>query len=254
MRLCARHRPGKDGTSALSTFSLLLLLLFLIVFGWQFFMYCVNMEMPRLSRFLTLLLILMAVSEVLLATFELPATLIDLVILICMGNQTIALCCWVVIFTIILFFMVVFLPKLKWDRILRFHPIKYALLGTLIISLTVYTELFNGCYSFKDWQEYSSFKQSFAQYDRHFWPTKFIKKTQDNGRRILTTYSVYPWDVQIDDGRQFAYKVVTFYSTDDDIFYYYPFTYNLYAGSDSLPVEHQASAPSQQKVSDSDIV
>lgn len=236
----------------MSTFSLLLMLLFLILFGIQFFMYFVNIEMPRFSGFLTLLLILMVIVEILLAVFEWPAALIDLIVLICMGNKTIALFCAIVIFTVVLFFLVVFLPKLKWQKILRFTPMKYVLLGFVVIALAIYTELFNGSYSFHDMNEYRTFKQSFAKYDRHFWPTKFIKKTEDNGRRILTTYSVYPWDVEIDDGKQLAYKVITFYSTDDDIFYYYPFTYDLYNGPTPLPVEHETSSAASKTVSDSD--
>ena len=244
----------------MSTFSLMLMLLFLIVFGIQFFMYFVDMEMPRFSKFLTLLLILMLTAEIILAVFEWPAALIDLIVLICMGNKTIAMCCAAVIFTVTLFILVKILPKIKWSKVLVFTPIKYVVLGTLVIPLLIYTELFNGSYSFDSMEEYNDFKQSFAQYDRHFWPTKFVKHTEDNGRDFIVTYSIYPWDVEIPDGKQFAYKVITFYSTDEDkqILNYYPFTYKLYAGVDSLPIEHAAassvSSSDMNDVSESDAV
>ena len=229
----------------MSTFSLLLMLLFLIVFGVQFFMYFVNMEMPRFSRFLTLLLILMLIAEIIISSFELPAKLIDLIVLISMGNKTIVICCAAVIFTVLLFILVKLLPKFKWKKILKFTPVKYVIMGFLVIVLAIYTELFNGCYSFDSLNEYNDFKQNFAKYDRRFWPTKYIKSIEDNGQEKVTTYSIYPWDVEITDGRQFAYKVVTFYGVDSygdsRYFYYYPFTYNLYAGVSSTPVEYEKS-------------
>jgi hypothetical protein len=195
----------------------------------------------------------MLIAEILLATFELPAGLIDLIVLISMGNRTIALCCGGVIFTVLLFLMVVFLPKLKWQRILAFSPMKYVVVGALVISLAIYTELFNGSYSFDSGEEYSSFKQSFAKYDRHFWPTKYIKGTKDRGQDTITVYSIYPWDVEITDGRQFVYKVITFYSDEDGAFCYYPFTYNLYMGVEPSRVEYDKPAPvPAASVSDSD--
>ena len=99
--------------------------------------------------------------------------------------------------------------------------------------------------------EYNEFKQEFSQYDNHFWPTKYIREIEDNGREILNKTSVYPWDVTISDGKQFAYKVVTYYDeselTKKPILYYYPFTYNTYAGIDPKPVM------STETVSESDV-
>lgn len=227
------------------------MLLFLIVFGIQFFMYFVDIEMPRFSAVLTLMLILMLIAETILAIFELPAKLIDGIVFISMGNRAIALCCGAVIFTVLLFILVLVLPKFKWKKILKFTTLKYVIMGAFVILLSIYTELFNGSYSFESMREYNTFKQDFAKYDRHFWPTKYIKTIEDNGQNTMTTYSIYPWDVEITDGRQFAYKVVTFYSADgygdSDSFYYYPFTYNLYAGVSSKPVEYekQSAAPSK---------
>lgn len=238
----------------MSTFSTLLLILFLLIFGIRFFMYFMDIDMPLVSGLMTLLLLLMTVAEITLAGFELPAALIDLVVLISMGNRTIAICCGAVIVTVLLLICVVVFPRFHWKKILAFHPVKYAALGVVILSLAIYTELFNGSYSFRDLEEYNAFKQSFAQYDRHFWPTKFIRKTEDNGREIVTTYSVYPWDVEIDDGKQFAYKVVTFYSDEDNSFQYYPFTYNLYAGTEPRPVSQGTSGmPASPRVSGSDL-
>lgn len=235
----------------MSTFSLLLMLLFLIIFGIRIFMYCVDIEMPMLSALMTLFLLLMILAEIVIATFELPAALIDVIVFISMGNKAIAIGCGIVIFIVLTFIFIMIYPKFNWHRILSFSLVKYLVLGCILITLTIYTELFNGSYSFHSLEEYNEFKQSFSQYDRHFWPTKFIRNTKDNGRDMVTTYSIYPWDVEIPDGRQFAYKVITFYSDgetgNEHIFNYYPFTYKLYAGVDSLPIDHKTP------VSDSDL-
>lgn len=228
----------------MSTFSILLLLLFLIIFGVQIFLYCVEIDLPRISKFMTLMLFLILISEIILATFEIPAKLIDLIVLISMGKKAIAIGCGIVIFIILMFIFIMIFPKINWQRIMSSTPVKYVTVGTIIILLMVYTELFNGCYSFKSMRDYFEFRSEFSQYDNRFWPTKFIENTEDKGQEIVTTYSVYPWDVTIPDGRQFAYKVITFYSTDNDEnnhkLYYYPFTYRLYAGVTALPVEHDA--------------
>lgn len=236
----------------MSTFSLLLMLLFLIVFGIQFFMYFVNIDMPRFSGFLTLLLLLMVIMEIIIAAFELPAALIDGMVLICMGNRMIFVCCAAAVLLVLLFIAVKLLPKINWKKALTFTPIKYVVLGALVILLSIYTELFNGSYSFDSMEQYNAFKQEFAKYDRHFWPTKFIRGS--NGVEHTTVYSIYPWDVEITDGRQVAYKVVTFYADDDSEYEYgtlcyYPFTYNLYAGASPMPVEYEKSAPAQDAAS-----
>lgn len=246
----------------MSTFSLSLMVLFLIVFFLQFFMYFVNIEMPRFSGFLTVLLLLMLVLEVNIALFELPAKVMDGIVYISMGKRTIALCFGAVAFTVLLFIFVKLFPKIPWKSLLTFTPLKYVVLGGLVITLAIYTELFNGSYSFDSLKEYNTFKQNFAQYDRHFWPTKYIKTVGKTNRSRQTTYSVYPWDVEITDGKQFVYKVVTFYATDDDEehniksgdFCYYPFTYNLYVGAVPSPVEYEKTEEPEpeQTVSDSD--
>ena len=224
----------------MSTFNLLIILLFILLFGARLFMYCVNIEMPRVSGTVTLVMMLMLLSEVLIAIFEFPAALIDGIIFICMGNKAIAIGCCVVILIVLIFIFIIIFPKIKWYKILSFSPLKYAIIGLLLIFATIYTELFNGSYSFKDLDEYNQFKQEFSQYDNHFWPTKYIREVEDNGREILTKTSVYPWDVSISDGKQFAYKVVTYFDesepSDTPVLYYYPFTYNTYAGVDPRPV------------------
>ena len=245
----------------MSTFSLLLLLLFLLVFGIRIFMYCVNIYMPKVSDIMTLVLLLMIVTELILAIFEFPAIVIDGIVFISMGNKAIAVGCGIVILIVTVFIFIMIYPKIPWQRLLSFSPLKYALIGFVLLPLVIYTELFNGSYSFDSMEEYNDFKQSFSQYDRHFWPTKFIKHTEDNGRDFVITYSVYPWDVEIPDGKQFAYKVITFYSTDEDrqVLNYYPFTYKLYAGVNSVPVEHDTppttvSSSDMENVSESDAV
>ena len=224
----------------MSTFNLLIILLFILLFGARLFMYCVNIEMPHISEFITLLLMLMLISEAILAVFEFPAVLIDGIVFVCMGNKAIAIGCGIVIFIVLVFIFIIIYPKIKWHKILSFSPFKYAVIGLILICLTIYTELFNGSYSFRDLDEYNEFKQEFSQYDNHFWPTKYIREIEDNGREILNKTSVYPWDVTISDGKQFAYKVVTYYDeselTKKPILYYYPFTYNTYAGIDPKPV------------------
>lgn len=236
----------------MSTFSLLLLLLFLVIFGLRIFMYCVNMDMPRLSGFLTLMLLLLILAEIILATFEFPAIVIDGVVFISMGNEIIAVGCGIVTVIVLAFVFIMIYPRIPWIKVLSFSPIKFIILGAILLSLTVYTELFNGSYSFDSMDEYNSFKQSFSQYDVHFWPTKYIKRTEDNGREFTVTYSVYPWDVNLPDGKQFAYKVITFYSSEEgqEGLYYYPFTFKLYAGVDPVSI---TQTDANRAVSDSDL-
>lgn len=242
----------------MSTFNLLIILLFILLFGARLFMYCVNIEMKRVSEIITLILMLMVISEIILAIFEFPAALIDGILFVCMGNKAIAIGCGIVILIVFVFIFIIIYPKIKWSRILSFSPIKYAIIGFLLILTTIYTELFNGSYSFKNLSEYNEFKAEFSQYDAHFWPTKYIREVDDNGRDILTKTSVYPWDVSISDGKQFAYKVVTFYNdselSDKPTLYYYPFTYNTYAGVDPKPVLKSDAVSSSDlvQVSDSD--
>ncbi|MBQ9901122.1 MAG: hypothetical protein IJM51_01860 [Clostridia bacterium] len=243
----------------MSTFNLLIILLFILLFGARLFMYCVNMEMPRISALITLLILLMLLSELILAIFEFPAVVIDGIVYISMGNRAIAIGCGVVIFIVSVFIFIIIYPKIKWKKILSFSLLKYAVIGLLLICTAIYTELFNGSYSFKDLDEYNRFKNEFSQYDNHFWPTKFIRETEDDGREILTKTMVYPWDVSSSDGKQFAYKVVTYYDesniTSHPVLYYYPFTYNTYAGIDPRPLLKEGDTSyerSNNSVSDSD--
>ena len=231
----------------MSTFNLLIILLFILLFGARLFMYCVNIEMPRCSEIITLILLLMLISEVILAVFEFPAAVIDGIIYICMGNKAIAIGCGIVILIVFVFIFIIIYPRIKWKKILSFSTIKYAIIGFLLIIATMYTELFNGSYSFKSLSEFNEFKRDFSQYDNHFWPTKYIRDIEDNGSEILTKTSIYPWDVSISDGDQFAYKVVTFYYYDSHELYYYPFTYNTYAGVDPRRIF------SSDTISDSDL-
>lgn len=248
-----RNAVRKDDFKNVSTFGILLLLLFLIIFGVQIFLYCVEIDMPKVSGFMTLLLFFMLITEIILAIFELPAMLIDGIVFISMGRKAVAIGCGIVIFIILTFIFIMIYPKINWQRIMSSNPIKYVVTGALIIILMVYTELFNGCYSFQSMSDYFEFKSEFSQYDNHFWPTKFIENTENKGQEVMTTYSIYPWDVEIPDGRQFAYKVITFYSSDEDgnnyRLYYYPFTYKLYAGVTALPIEHDTN----DTVSNSDV-
>lgn len=242
----------------MSTFNLLIILFFMLLFGVRLFMYCVNIEMPRVSEMITLAVMLMLLSEIVLSLFEIPAAVIDGIVYICMGNKAIAIGCGIVILIVAIFIFIIIYPKIKWNKILSYSPLKLTVLGFLIILFTIYTELFNGSYSFKNLNEYNEFKHEFSQYDNHFWPTKFIREVDDDGREILTKTSVYPWDVTISDGKQFAYKVLTYYDESDVTrqpeLYYYPFTYNSYAGIDPRPVlkEGTASANQTQNVSESD--
>ena len=221
-------------------------------------MYCVNIDLPLVSEIITLVLMLMVISEIILAIFEFPAALIDGILFVCMGNKAIAIGCGVVILIVFVFVFIIIYPKINWHKIFSFSPIKYAIIGFLLIIATIYTELFNGSYSFKDLSEFNEFKNEFSQYDDHFWPTKYIREVEDNGREIITKTSVYPWDVSISDGKQFAYKVVTFYDESElssqPILYYYPFTYNTYAGVDPRPVQGSdaVSSTDPDSVSDSD--
>ena len=221
-------------------------------------MYCVNIEMPRISAIITLLIMLMLTAEIVLAVFEFPAVVIDGIVYICMGNKAIAIGCGIVILIVSIFIFIIVYPKIRWKRILSFSPLKYAILGLLLICSAIYTELFNGCYSFKSMDEYNDFKKEFSQYDNHFWPTKFIREIEDDGRDMVTKTTVFPWDVSTSDGEQFAYKVVTFYDESNlstqPVLFYYPFTYNTYAGIDPRPLlkPGDTSYEDADKVSHSD--
>jgi hypothetical protein len=216
----------------MSTFNLLIILFLILLFGIRLFMYCVDIELPMVSEIITLILFLMLIAELILAIFEFPAIIIDGILLICMGNKVIAIGCGVVIAIVALFVFIIVYPKIKWKKILSFSLIKYAVIGFLLIGSVIYTELFNGSYSFRNMEEYNEFKQEFSVYDNHFWPTKFIRKIEDNGKEILTITFIYPWDVSLVGGKQFAYKVETYYDESDissqPKLYYYPFTYYTY--------------------------
>lgn len=244
----------------MSTFGVLLMLLFIIIFGVQIFLYCVDIDMPRLSECMTLALYLILTAELIMAIFELPAKLIDGIVYISMGYKVIAIGCGVVILCILVFVFIMLYPKINWQSILTSSPVKYVTMGSIIIVLMVYTELFNGIYSFSSIDEYFTFKSEFSQYDNHFWPTKYIEGTQDYLGNKITTYSVYPWDVDIPSGHQFAYKVITFYDEDENNgerrLFYFPFTYRLFAGVEPAAIDRQPGlAPSADSadVSDSDI-
>ena len=47
----------------MSTFNLLIILFFMLLFGVRLFMYCVNIEMPRVSEMITLAVMLMLPKE-----------------------------------------------------------------------------------------------------------------------------------------------------------------------------------------------
>ena len=215
----------------MSTFNLLIILLFILLFGARLFMYCVNIEMPRISAIITLLIMLMLTAEIVLAVFEFPAVVIDGIVYICMGNKAIAIGCGIVILIVSIFIFIIVYPKIRWKRILSFSPLKYAILGLLLICSAIYTELFNGCYSFKSMDEYNDFKKEFSQYDNHFWPTKFIREIEDDGRdNDESNLSTQP------------------------VLFYYPFTYNTYAGIDPRPLlkPGDTSYEDADKVSHSD--
>ena len=250
----------------MSTFGILLMLLFILIFGVQIFLYCVDIDMPRLSEFMTLALYLILTAELITAIFEFPAKLIDIIVYISMGYKAIAVGCGIVILCILVFIFVMLYPKINWQKILTSSPVKYVTMGMIIILLMVYTEIFNGVYSFSSIDEYFTFKSEFSQYDNHFWPTKYIEGTQDYQGNEITTYSVYPWDVDIPSGRQLAYKVITFYDEDETDgqrkLFYFPFTYRLFAGVEPMAIDRQpglapladdADNTDDADVSDSDV-
>jgi len=243
----------------MSTFNLLIILFMILLFGIRLFMYCVDIEMPVISNIITLAIMLMLMSEFIIAVFELPAVVIDGIILICMGNKVIAIGCGIVIAIVFLFIFIIIYPKINWKKLLSFSPIKYAILGFLLIGTVIYTELFNGSYSFRNMDEYNEFKKEFSVYDNHFWPTKFIRETVDDGREIITKTYIYPWDVSLQGGKQFAYKVETEYDESDitkqPVLYYYPFTYYTYDRTDKpRPIDgsDMETSDKTQTVSDSD--
>lgn len=243
----------------MSTFGILLMLLFIIIFGVQIFLYCVDIDMPRLSSAMTLIMYLMLITELIIALFEFPAKLIDGIVYISMGYKFVTVCCGVIIFIILTFIFIMLYPKINWQKLLTSNPVKYVITGFCIILLMIYTEIFNGCYSFRSLNDYFTFKNEFSQYDDHFWPTKYIEGSEDQGQETVTTYSIYPWDVSLPSGKQFVYKTVTFYATDEQDneykLFYYPFTYKVYAGVTAVPIDEgsEKKTVSASDISPSDI-
>ncbi len=240
----------------MSTFGILLMILFIIIFGVQIFLYCVDIDMPRLSGFMTLALYLILVAELILALFEFPAKLIDNIVYISMGYKAIAVGCGIVIFCVLTFIFIMLYPKINWQKRLTSSPVKYVVMGFIIVLLMVYTEIFNGFYSFNTMDAFFIFKSEFSQYDNNFWPTKYIQGSQNYQGKPITTYSVYPWDVDIPAGHQFAYKVTTFYKEDENDgnkykLFYFPFTYKLYAGVEPVAIDDLPGL--KPLVSDSDV-
>ena len=97
----------------MSTFNLLIILLFILLFGARLFMYCVNIDMPLVSEIITLVMMLMLLSEFIIAVFEFPAVIIDGILYICMGNKAIAIGCGVVIFIVFVFIFIIIYPKIN---------------------------------------------------------------------------------------------------------------------------------------------
>lgn len=225
----------------MSTLGLIVFLLFLCFMGGSVLLYYADSRKVVLARLLVLGLYLIVTLELILAIFEWPAKVIDGILFICMGMETIANVMLIIVAAVLAFVLLMILPKIKWKKFLRTTPAKLIVCGTLVVLLLTYTELFNGIYSFERSDDFYDIKEAYSEYDAHFLPTKFIelekdKNDQDEARRI----AVYPFDATTADGKQpFAYKVKLYQGVNDagePTIFYYPFTYKTYVASLALDI------------------
>lgn len=236
----------------MSTFGLIVTIVSLICMGGSIMLYYADSHRVRLARFLMFWLYMAIFLELILAIFEFPAVIFDGIIYISMGMENIAKIMIIIVLAIFAFGLFFLIPKIKWKLFLRTTPIKLILCGALIIGLLIYTEAYNGKYSFENEEDYYSVKQMYEKYDEGFWPVKFIEtdETEGDGSKRI---SVYPFDATNANGKQpIVYKVTIFrrFENGDYVLYYYPFTYKTYVDGIAYSMDEYI-APAD--VSDSDI-
>lgn len=237
----------------MSTFSLLVILIFMLSTGGLVaLMYGGNTDLA-LSKILMFVLQLLVAAEFVLAIYEYPCYVVDGIIYICMGEPTLAWIMLGIFGLIIVFVLAMILPRINWRKSLTVSPAKLIFTGLLLMMLLAYTELLNGVYSFESYEQFAETKARYEEYDDRLLPTKYIRhESEEHGEQI----ALYPFDVTTAAGEQpVIYKVETFAVTNEDgstELFYYPFTYRLYEGSDPVSFDAipQPSAPPAASGSD----
>lgn len=235
----------------MSTFGLLALLAFIVTTGVLVaLIYGGNTDLP-VSRVLMMVLQVLIAGEFVLALYEYPCYVVDGIIFVCMGESMLA---WIMlgIFALIIAFVAgMIITRINWGKSLEATPGKLIFCGLLLMVLMAYTELFNGVYSFESYEQFTTVRQRYEQYDDRFLPTKFIRSVDKDGVEHI---ALYPFDVTTAAGEQpVIYKGDTFmvvHESGAPELFYYPFTYRLYEGAE--PVSFSA-LPKPAPVSPSDV-
>lgn len=243
----------------MSTFGLIVTIVSLICMGGSIMLYYADSHRVKLARLLIFGLYLAIFLEFILAIFEFPAIIFDAIIFISMGMENIAKIMIIIVLIALLFVLFLLIPKIKWRRFLRTTPIKLIICGVLLIALLIYTEAYNGKYSFENQEDFYSVRQMYEKYDEGFWPVKLIEtdETEGDGTRRI---SVYPFDATTGSGKQdIAYKVTIFrrFENGDYVLYYYPFTYKTYVDGIAYSMDEyivfEVDEPSGSDLSGSDL-
>lgn len=214
----------------MSTFGLIVTIVSLVCMGGSIMLYYVDSHRVKLARFLIFLLYMAIFLEFILAIFEFPALIFDGIIFISMGMENIANIMIIIVLVAFAFLLFFLIPKIRWKSFLRTTPVKLVICGVLLLCLLIYTEAYNGKYSFENGDDFYSVRQMYEEYDEGFWPVKLIETDEaepDGTKRI----SVYPFDATTGSGKQdIAYRVTVFrrFENGDYVLYYYPFTYKTY--------------------------
>ncbi len=219
----------------MSVFGVILLLAFLAIIGGLVALeYSGNSDLA-LSKVLLVLLRLLIVAEACIALYEFPCYVVDGIVFISMGKDFLAKIMFAIVGGIVLFILGVILPRIKWKKHLEATQGRIIALGIVLLCLFGYNEIFNGAYSFDSMEEFNSVKQSYSEFDNHFWPTKYIK--HHSSMNDQDEIGVYPFDMTLLDGTKVKiYKGETFRVDNADGTYelfYYPFTWKLYEGSNA---------------------
>jgi|GEM_PF-1864121 len=240
----------------MSTFGLLVLLMFVIVTGVLVaLLYGGNTDLP-ISRVLMLVLQLLIVGEFALAFYEFPCYVVDGIIFICMGQENLAWIMLGVFALIIAFVIAMIVPRLNWSKSLDVTPVRLIFAGIVLMLLLSYTELLNGVYSFDSYEQFTEVRQRYEQYDDRVLPTKYIRHVDDEGVEMI---ALYPFDVTTSAGElPVIYKGETFMAIHESgvpELYYYPFTYRLFEGSEPVSFNALPAPPavSEGNASGSDV-
>ncbi len=240
----------------MSTFGLLVTLFSLIFLGGSILLYYADSHRVKLARFFMFGLFLLIFLELILALFEFPAKIFDLIIFISMGMENIANIMILIVLIAIAFVFFLIIPKIKWRRVLRTTPVKMVVCALLLAGLLIYTEAYNGRYSFENKDDFYAVRQMYEKYDENFWPVKLIETDEaeaDGSKHI----SVYPFDATTGSGKQdIAYKITVFrrFENGDYVLYYYPFTYKTYVDGVAYSMDVYVDfTPPEEETSDSDM-